>query len=116
MSTAWLRFAYVCQFLLAVVAVFTLWSQVGGQGHLDLMPWYWKLSIGCGACAAIVGFSAALVHSERVLNRRTIRWGIAIILLAVAMAAVTFYYHVHEVIDEPDEEGTTAVAAFWTDC
>ena len=35
----YLRLAYATQFLIAVIAVFTLWSQVGGQSHLDLMPW-----------------------------------------------------------------------------
>lgn len=108
MSTAWLRFAYACEFLLAVLAVFVLWSQVGGQGHLDLMAWYWKLGLGTGASTAIVGLTAALVHEERLANRRTAVWFLAILLLAGAMAAVTVYYHVHEVIDEPDEEGTTA--------
>lgn len=108
MSTAWLRFAYACEFLLAVLAVFTLWSQVGGQGHLDLMAWYWKLGLGGGACTAVVGLTSALVHEERVASRRAVRWAVAVVLIGVAMAAVTVYYHVHEAIDEPDEEGTTA--------
>lgn len=108
MSTAWLRFAYLSEFLLAVIAVFTLWSQVGGQGHLDLMAWYWKLGLGCGSSAAVVGLTAALVTRERLLSRSVVLWSAAILLLAAAMGAITFYYHVHEVIDEPDEEGTTA--------
>jgi fluoride ion exporter CrcB/FEX len=108
MSTAWLRFGYACEFLLAVLAVFTLWSQVGGQGHLDLMAWYWKLGLGTGACTAIVGLTSAMVNGERLATRRAALWFLAIIMLAAAMGAVTLYYHVHEVIDEPDEEGTTA--------
>jgi hypothetical protein len=39
------RLAYVAEFLLALIAIWTLWSQVGGQGHLDLMPWYDKLGL-----------------------------------------------------------------------
>ena len=31
-----LRLAYVTQFMIAVIAVFALWSQVGGQSHLDI--------------------------------------------------------------------------------
>jgi hypothetical protein len=38
-----LRLAYATQFLIALIAVYVLWSQVGGQSHLDLMPWYLKL-------------------------------------------------------------------------
>jgi len=32
-----LRLAYATQFLIALIAVFVLWSQVGGQSHLDYM-------------------------------------------------------------------------------
>ena len=38
-----LRLAYVSEFLLALLAILSLWSEVGGQGPLDLMPWYTKL-------------------------------------------------------------------------
>ena len=38
-----LRLAYISEFLLAVVSILMLWTQVGGQGHLDLMPWHLKL-------------------------------------------------------------------------
>ena len=41
-----LRLAYTTQFLIALIAVFVLWSQVGGQSHIDLMPWYFKLGLG----------------------------------------------------------------------
>lgn len=110
MGTAWLRFAYACEFLLAVIASLTLWSEVGGQGHLDLMPWYAKLLLVCGISAAIVGLTAAIGREERMLNRRAVTWAVIIILLAVAMGGITFYYHLHENVDEPDEEGTTACA------
>jgi hypothetical protein len=33
-----LRLAYTTLYLIAIIAVFVVWSQVGGQGHLDLMP------------------------------------------------------------------------------
>ena len=82
MTTAWLRIAYTCEFLLATFASFTMWSQVGGQGHLDLMPWYWKLIPILGLSAAIVGFTAAIAASERVLTRKSAAWALAIILSA----------------------------------
>jgi len=40
----WMRFAYTIEFLLALIAIVILWTQVGGQGHMDLLPWYTKLS------------------------------------------------------------------------
>ena len=38
-----LRAVYVLIFLVALLATYTIWAQAGGQAHLDLMPWYWKL-------------------------------------------------------------------------
>ena len=60
-----LRLAYATQFLIAVIAVFMLWSQVGGQGHLDLMPWYLKLALGAGAAFAVVKATMAAVAGDR---------------------------------------------------
>ena len=111
MPTGWPRFAYACEFLLAVVTVFTLWSQVGGQGHLDLMAWYWKLALGGGLSAAIVCLTATLVREPRVISRGAILWVAIVVLIAAAMAAVTVYYHLHEGSDESDEESTTAMIA-----
>lgn len=108
MNSGWLRFALVCEFLLAIVAVFTLWSQVGGQGHLDMMTWQVKLLLGAGLSAALVGMTAALMTSERVLSRRVVVWTVLAVLLAVAMGLVTMYYHVHEATDDSDEESSTA--------
>ena len=54
-----LRLAYTTQFLIALIAVFTLWSEVGGQGHLDLMPWYANAALGAGAALATVNATAA---------------------------------------------------------
>ncbi len=115
MSTPWLRIGYTCEFLLAVIAVFTAWSQVGGQGHLDLMPWYAKLVLACGVSAAIVGLTAAMAREERIANRRTAYWFLLIVLLAIVMGAVTFYFHLHEAVDDSDEEGTTASVRIFTE-
>ena len=41
-----IRLAYAAQFLMALVTVFVLWSEVGGQSHLDLMPWYLAKKVG----------------------------------------------------------------------
>ena len=37
MPPYWLRLAFVAEFLLALVAILEVWSEVGGQNHLDLM-------------------------------------------------------------------------------
>ena len=59
-----LRLAYATQFLIAVIAVFTLWSEVGGQSHLDLMPWYLKLGLGAGAALAVVNATRRAVEAR----------------------------------------------------
>ena len=108
MNTAWLRLAYAVEFLLAAVAVFTVWSQVGGQAHLDMMAWYFKLVLGVGMSVAIVKMTMAAVRQERAWNRATLLWLGVIVAFAAAMAAVTIYYHVNEPNDDQDDETTTA--------
>jgi hypothetical protein len=34
------------------------------------------------------------------------------LLIAIAMAGITYYYHLHEVPDEPDTEDTTSTSVF----
>lgn len=109
MNAVWLRLVYIFEFLVAVPAVYTLWSQVGGQGHLDLMPWHWKLLLGGGTAWAIVRLSAAVIERERVWTLRSCFWFVGVVMFAVAMAMATYYYHLHEATDDTDqEEGTTA--------
>jgi hypothetical protein len=42
------RLAYMLELLVAWIAYLQLWVQVGGQGHLDLMPWPVKLVLVLG--------------------------------------------------------------------
>ena len=65
------RLAYATEFLLALVAVFTLWSQVGSQGHLDIIDWHWKLVLGLAAAFAAVKATAASVDGDEPWNART---------------------------------------------
>ena len=67
-----LRLAYATQFLIATIAIYVLWSQVGGQSHLDLMPWYVKLGLGTGAALAVVKATDAAVQG---LGRRWLKDG-----------------------------------------
>ncbi len=110
MTPVWLRFAYAIELLLAVDAVFTLWSQVGGQGHLDLMPWWIKLLLGGGMSIACVLATAALVERERAFNTRFLAWIGAIILIGAAMGVITYYYHLHETYDDSDEDEPASAA------
>jgi hypothetical protein len=104
-----LRLAYVSEFLLALIAALMLWSQVGGQGHLDLMPWYDKLGLSVAlALVTVLGTMSAVAH-ERAWNARTFAFLLMALLIAGAMAAVTYYYHVHE--DDDDEGGNANVAS-----
>lgn len=107
----WLRLAYMLEFLLALTAVYTLWSEIGGQGHLDLLPWYTKLFCGVGLSWSIVRFSAGMVESEQFWNSRTRRWFLMILLFAMVMGGIVYYYHLHESPEEGDAGDTAATAA-----
>jgi hypothetical protein len=104
-----LRIAYVCEFLLALLAISVVWSQVGGQDHLDLMPWYDKfVLIFTLALVTVVGTVAA-VSRARAWNGIAIACLALAVLILCAMGAVTYYYHVHEDQDQ-DSDNTAGVA------
>jgi len=105
-----MRLAYMAEFLLALIAVMMLWGLAGGQGHLDLMPWYDKLVLPVALAWVVVLATASAASREKVWNGTTV-WCVAIaLLIAGAMAALTYYYHLHE-DDEQDPEGGNSVAA-----
>ncbi len=103
-----LRLLYALEFLIALIATFTVWSQVGGQGHLDLMAWYWKLCLGAGIAFATVKATSAGVAGQRTWNSRTLRWISIILALALACGAVTYYYHVTEPADDDQDQQDSA--------
>jgi hypothetical protein len=107
---SWLRFAYSAEFLLALLTIFTVWSEVGGQGHLDLMPWYTKLICVVATAWCCVRFTAGIVEHQKVWNGRTIAWFGGIVALCMVMGAITYYYHLHEEPDQPDSDETTTTA------
>lgn len=99
-----LRLAYATQFLIALIAVFVLWSEVGGQNHLDLMPWYLKLGLGAGAALAAVKATVAAVSREHPWNSGTLKWfGIMLALLA-GCGLASYYYHVYGETDEEQDQ------------
>src|SRR5580700_452735 len=91
-----LRLAYMAEFLLALVSIVELWSQAGGQGHLDLMPWYTKLLLVTGLALVTVAGTVAAVAHERAWNAKTIACLALGLMLAGAMGGATLYYHLHE--------------------
>jgi uncharacterized membrane protein len=99
-----LRLAYTTLFLIALLAVFEFWSQVGGQTHLDLMPWYLKLILSTGAAFAIVKAASAAVAGERAWNRHTVRWAVILLTLLVCCGLASYYVHLYGEQDEDDEE------------
>ena len=99
-----LRLAYVTLFLIALIAVFVLWSEVGGQGHLDLLPWYVKLALGGGAAFACVQATVAAVSSKQAWNRRAPRWCGLLLALLAACGVAAWYSHVYLETDEDQDQ------------
>ncbi len=99
-----LRLAYTAEFLIALIAVYTLWSEVGGQGHLDMMAWEWKAGLA-GACAfAVVKATAAAIERDPAWNGRTLKWIAITLILLAGCGVLTYYYHLYEPQDEEEED------------
>ena len=99
-----LRLAYTTQFLIALIAIFLFWSQVGGQGHLDLVPWYLKLGLGTGAAFSIVKATSAAVSRDSAWNGGTLKWVGILIAILIGCGLVTYYAHLYNETDEQDDQ------------
>lgn len=108
LNRAWLRLAYAFEFWIALLAVFTVWSQVGGQGHLDLIAWYIKLACALALAWSAVRMTGSMVENARAWNRATVRWFVAVVTISMLIAGITYWYHLHEVLDEPDTDENSA--------
>jgi hypothetical protein len=104
MDKRFLRPLLIAEFLLALQVIFTVWSQVGGQYHLDLMFWPWKLGVSVVAAALIVAITGNLVRSDGTISRRSVAYLAVLIATIVVAGVVTYYYHVNEPSDNGDEE------------
>jgi hypothetical protein len=97
--------------LLALVAIFTAWSEIGGQAALDLMHWGWKMGFGFALAACVVGFTTTIVNSEKIRGARAGGWLAVIVLLTIGMGVVTYYYTLEEQSGESDEpSGTVSIS------
>jgi hypothetical protein len=103
MELRFLRIAYGIQFVVTLMSIFEVWAQVGGQGHLDLVPWYCKLLLASFLSFATVKATAAAVHRDKFWNRWTSTWLALALALIVTMGVLTYYEHLHEPADEGDE-------------
>jgi hypothetical protein len=111
MPPAFIRAAYAIEFLVGVAAVFTAWSQVGGQYHLDLMPWYWKLVCPAALAASLVMATASSVSEEKPWNRRSAGWLAAAFAVFLFMGWLTYYIHTTEPPEEDSDIMTSASPA-----
>ena len=103
-----LRLAYATQLMIALIAVFALWAQIGGQGHLDLMPWYLKLGLGGGAAIAAVRATMCAVSGASAWNGGTLKWLGIMLALCLGCGLASYYYHLYgESEDEQDEDTTS---------
>jgi hypothetical protein len=106
-----LRLAYTTQFLLALIAVFFVWEEVGGPYHLDLMPWWLKLGLGTGVAYAAVRATAASVAADSTWNRTTLRWCAAMVALAIGCAVANYYCNLYGEEDDQQDGSVTSLAA-----
>src|SRR5581483_6119985 len=109
MTPRLLRLVYAFEFLIALVAIFTAWSEVGGQAALDLMHWAWKLGLSVALALSFVLYNVSIVSEESLWNMRSVRWLKLVILIILGMSAVTYYYAMEADTGESDETGTISM-------
>ena len=99
---------YAFEFLLALIAIFTAWSEIGGQGALDLMHWGWKSGLALTLAVSIVGFTAALAANESFWTLRAARWFMAVLVCLLVTGLVTYYYALQ--VDAGDSEDSGSLS------
>jgi len=104
-----LRLVYAFEFLIALVSIFTVWSEVGGQAALDLMHWAWKLGFSLALALTFVLYTAAVVAEESLWTIRSTRWLALMIVIVLGIGAVTYYYGLEADTGESDETGTISL-------
>ncbi len=105
MRNSLLRPFLVLEFLIAIDAVFTLWSETGGQYDLDLMFWPWKFGLGLGASTLIVLITAQMARNGGAFTRRARVQASLLVLIVLLAGVVTYYYHINEPADQNDDSG-----------
>jgi hypothetical protein len=111
LNRAWLRLAYALEFWIALIAIFVVWSQVGGQPHLDIMAWYIKLTCAVAMAVCAVKMTSAMVERPRAWNTASITWFVAILIVATLMFCITYWYHLHEQDDQQNDENSATTVS-----
>jgi hypothetical protein len=104
MRLSLLRILLGIEYLIAVQVLIGFWSHAGGQYHLDLMFWPWKLAIPLIGAALVVAITSGLAHGSGWKSPRILLMGASLVLLMVVAGVVTYYYHVNEPTDQDDED------------
>lgn len=104
MTPKLLRLAYISEFLVAVIAIFTAWSEIGGQASLDAMPWGWKFGLGLGLAAASVGYTASVASDVPIWNKRSLLWLAVIAVVTLSMGVITYYYGLQASLNNGSDE------------
>ena len=97
---------------MALIAIFETWSMAGGQGHLDLMPWYAKLAFALSLALVITTGTVTAMAHERAWNAKTIACLLLGLMIAAGMGATTYYYHLHENDDQAQSDDDSSLTYF----
>ena len=103
-----LRAIYGIEFLIALVAALLFWNYVGGPTHLDYVPWPWKALIPLAMAASVVRLTASTTRLQ------SVRWILLLFGLMVAGGLLSYYAHLNEPQDEPDDESQTVPTSLQT--
>ncbi|MGA2715556.1 MAG: hypothetical protein ABSG41_20855 [Bryobacteraceae bacterium] len=98
-----LRPLLIIEFLIAIQTIFTFWSEVGGQYHLDLMFWPWKFGLSITAALLIVTITGNLVQNNGAITRYALTLCSFLIVVIVVAGLVTWFYHLNEPPDQDDQ-------------
>src|ERR1700689_1114711 len=96
-----LRPFLIIEFLIAIQTIFTFWSEVGGQYHLDLMFWPWKAGVSIAAALLIVAITGNLIRNNGTITGYALTLCAFLIVVFVVAGIVTWFYHLNE---PPDQE------------
>jgi glucan phosphoethanolaminetransferase (alkaline phosphatase superfamily) len=99
-----LRPLLIVEFLIALQTFYTLWSQVGGQYHLDLMFWPWKLGLGVAVATLIVAITASIIRQDGAITRRALTLASLLFVTLAIAGLVTYYYHLNEPVDQQEDD------------
>jgi len=98
-----LRPLLIIEFLIAIQTIFTFWSEVGGQYHLDLMFWPWKFGLSITAALLIVTITGNLVQNNGTITRYALTLCSFLIVVVVVAGLVTWFYHLNEPPDQDQQ-------------